>query len=99
MMTSVWWLGLLERAIKSFCQALIATLAAGQGGFDLITTSWRAALCVAACTALLSVLTTLAGIQVPVVNRPVIYTPNRPPIDDTEHLTQPMPQVHDEIPA
>lgn len=106
-MTNAWWLGLLERALKTLCQALIATLAAGQGGLNLLTVNWQSALGVAASAALLSVLTTLAGIQVPVVNRPVIYTParpgvaapNRPPVDDSDHLTQPIPQVHDDVPA
>lgn len=91
MMTSQWWLGLLERSAKTFMQGFIAALAVGPGGVNLLATNWQAALVVALTASLLSMLTTLAGIQVPVVNRPVIYTPR-----DPGPVTQPFPQVRND---
>ncbi len=48
-----------ERALKSFCQALAALLVAD--GTDLLNTAWADRLSVAAMTALLSVLTSVAS--------------------------------------
>lgn len=50
---------LAERAIKTFCQALAATLTAG--AVDLISVPWTGALSAAGLAALLSVLTSVAS--------------------------------------
>jgi hypothetical protein len=48
-----------ERAVKTFCQALIAAL--GAGATDLLSVGWRQALSVAGMAAVLSVLTSVAS--------------------------------------
>lgn len=58
MFTLVFWKYTAERAVKSFCQALAATLAAATG---IEALDWRMALSVAAMTALASVLTSVAS--------------------------------------
>lgn len=50
---------LAERAIKTFCQALAATLTAG--AVDVISVPWVGALSTAAMAALLSVLTSIGS--------------------------------------
>ena len=50
---------LLERAVKTFCQALVALL--GAGAVDLLSVPWPAALATAAGAALVSVLTSIAS--------------------------------------
>lgn len=50
---------LAERAVKTFCQALVAVL--GAGATDLLSVGWGQALSVAGMAALLSVLTSVAS--------------------------------------
>jgi hypothetical protein len=58
-MTAAFWKGLGERALKTFCQALIAAI--GTGAVGLLDVDWRSALSVSAMAALVSVLTSLAS--------------------------------------
>ena len=57
MNSKAFWLGLLERGVKTFAQALVAGLAVGTG---LLHMDWATALDVAAGATALSVLTSLA---------------------------------------
>lgn len=50
---------LAERAVKTFCQALVAVL--GAGATDLLSVGWGQALSVAGMAAVLSVLTSVAS--------------------------------------
>jgi hypothetical protein len=50
---------LLERAVKTFCQALLATL--GAGAVNILEVPWLSAVSVAAGAALISVLTSVAS--------------------------------------
>ncbi len=50
---------LLERAVKTFCQTLVATL--GAGAVNILEVPWLAAVSVAAGAALVSVLTSVAS--------------------------------------
>lgn len=54
------WLGVTERAVKTFAQALLAGLVVGQ---TLAATDWATLVSVAAVAALASVLTSLADPQ------------------------------------
>lgn len=58
MWTTAFWTGVLDRAVKSFAQALILLWGA-DAGFDLLTVDWRSALGIAAGAAALSFLTSL----------------------------------------
>lgn len=50
---------LVERAVKTFCQALVALL--GAGAVDLLSVPWLAAITTAGGAALVSVLTSIAS--------------------------------------
>jgi hypothetical protein len=58
MMTTAFWKAALERAIRTFAQALIATLTTG--ATDLLDVSWGGAFSAAGMAAVLSVLTSIA---------------------------------------
>lgn len=58
MWTALFWRGLAERAVKTFAQALVATLSVA--GLTLGTVQWGTALGTAGLAALLSVLTSFA---------------------------------------
>ena len=58
--TKNFWLGVTERAVKTFAQALLAGLVVGQ---TLAATDWATLVSVAAVAALASVLTSLADPQ------------------------------------
>lgn len=60
-MSKTFLLDLLERAAKTFAQALVAIL--GAGAADLISVPWLGALSAAGMAALLSVLTSVASSQ------------------------------------
>jgi len=62
MLTSSFWRAALERALKTFAQALAALLSAG--GFGLLQVDWANALSMAALAAVVSVLTSVASTQV-----------------------------------
>lgn len=61
-MTAAFWSALGERAAKTFAQALLAALTVTSQPLDLIHTSWPGVVSLAAGAALLSVLTSLAGL-------------------------------------
>jgi hypothetical protein len=59
MFTAYFWKSTLERAIKSFAQALLAVLGVGQ--VSVLDVSWLTALSTAAMAGLLSVLTSIGS--------------------------------------
>lgn len=59
MWTTAFWKGALERAIKTFAQAVAAFLAAGATG--VLDVNWQQAASVAGLAALLSLLTSVAS--------------------------------------
>ena len=72
MFTLIFWQATAERAVKSFAQALAATL--GAGGIAFQDVDWVLALSVAGMTALLSVLTSLSSIKVGDVGMPSLVS-------------------------
>lgn len=58
MFTTTFWLDTVERAVKTFAQALIATIAVGTPIFDL---AWGEGLGIAATATVVSVLTSIAS--------------------------------------
>lgn len=58
MYSKAFWLDVTERAIKTFAQSLIATLAVGTPIFDL---AWTEGLGIAATATVISVLTSIAS--------------------------------------
>ncbi len=55
------WIATSERAIKTFCQALVALFVAG---VTVLTIDWQQGLAVAATAAVVSVLTSIASYSV-----------------------------------
>lgn len=55
------WIATSERAIKTFCQALVALFVAG---VTVLTIDWQQALAVAVTAAVVSVLTSIASYSV-----------------------------------
>ncbi|MFB9903450.1 holin [Allokutzneria oryzae] len=68
MWTKLFWLGTLERAIKTFAQAAVAVLAANSVG--LLDAPWGAAASAAGMAAVLSVLTSIGSATVGEHNSP-----------------------------
>lgn len=65
---------LAERAVKTFAQALVATL--GAGAVDLLSVPWLGAISAAAVAALLSVLTSVASAGFGDSATPSVVTPD-----------------------
>ena len=59
MLTKQFWLDTLERAVKTFAQAALATL--GAGSVDILSTNWVGAVSVGGGAAVVSVLTSLGS--------------------------------------
>lgn len=59
MWTTIFWRDAIERAIKTFAQATLATL--GMGQIDVLNTNWVGAVSVGAGAAVVSVLTSLGS--------------------------------------
>ena len=59
MLTKAFWLAALERAVRTFAQALIAVFATTQTG--LLDVDWPGALSAAGMAAVLSILTSVAA--------------------------------------
>lgn len=72
------WTALGERAAKTFAQALLAALTVTSQPVDLIHTSWTGILSLSAGSALLSVLTSLAGLGTDTPGRHAIGSTNPP---------------------
>ncbi len=68
MLTRQFWLSAIERAVKSFAQALVALLSVG--GMGLFDASWSTLLSTAGMAALLSILTSLASERIGTPNDP-----------------------------
>ena len=62
MLTLTFWQCSLERAMKTFCQTLVAVLGAGSVG--LLNADWTTSLSTAGMAALLSVLTSVGSVPV-----------------------------------
>jgi hypothetical protein len=62
MFTSAFWAMTVERAVKSFAQSLAALL--GAKGLGLLDANWLPALSAAGMVAVLSVLTSVASLQI-----------------------------------
>lgn len=59
-MTKLFWLGALERALKTFAQTLVALLSGD--GLGLLTAPWGTAASIAGMAAVLSVLTSVGSV-------------------------------------
>ena len=59
MLTRAFWIATAERALRTFCQALVALLSANATG--LLDAQWQGSLSAAGLAALLSVLTSVAS--------------------------------------
>ena len=57
--TAAFWRGAFERALKTFCQSLLAVL--GVGGLGVLDVDWLGALSVAAVATLASLLTSIGN--------------------------------------
>lgn len=69
------WSGLIDRAVKTFAQSLLAAITVGVGVLEL---DWKGALGIAATAVLASVLTSLADpkeADKAIATAPVEYTP------------------------
>lgn len=62
MFTQTFWRSTIERAIRTFCQTLVAVAGAAQ--FDWMTADWQSLLVTSAVAAGLSVLTSIAGVNI-----------------------------------
>jgi hypothetical protein len=60
MLTAAFWTGAIDRAVKSFAQALILLWAADQG-FNVLAVDWGTALGLGGGAALLSLLTSIVS--------------------------------------
>lgn len=59
LVTRAFWAALIERAVKTFAQSLVAVGLAG--ATDVLSVDWRSALSVAALATVVSVLTSIAS--------------------------------------
>lgn len=59
-MSKQWWKAAAVRAVKTFAQTMVATI--GGGSVGLLEVGWLQALSVSALAALLSLLTSVAGL-------------------------------------
>ena len=73
MFTAHFWKSTLERAIKSFAQALLAVVGAGQVG--VLEVAWAPALSTAAMAGVLSVLTSVGSARVGAPDDPSLVKP------------------------
>lgn len=62
MFTQTFWKSAIERAIRTFCQTLVAVVGAAQ--FDWMSADWQSLLVTSGIAAGLSVLTSVAGVNV-----------------------------------
>jgi hypothetical protein len=61
MLTAAFWKAAAERAVKTFAQALLATLTLSSGPLDVLAINWVGVVSVAVGATVLSLLTSLAG--------------------------------------
>jgi len=62
MFTQTFWKSAIERAIRTFCQTLVAVVGASQ--FDWMSADWQSLLVTSGIAAGLSVLTSVAGVNI-----------------------------------
>jgi hypothetical protein len=102
MLTSTFWLAVLERALKSTAQALISTWAVSS--FDVLHVNWKAALGLALGAGVMSVLTSLAGLPAIPAPPPAVLAARAAQAVQPEPdapATQPIPDIgtgHHEAP-
>jgi uncharacterized membrane protein YdfJ with MMPL/SSD domain len=72
MFTAYFWKSTVERALKSFAQALLALVGAGQVG--VLDVAWPTALSTAAMAGLLSVLTSLGSAKIGAADDPSLVS-------------------------
>jgi hypothetical protein len=75
MFTMTFWQCTLERAMKTFCQTLVAVLGAGSVG--LLNAAWTTSLSTAGMAALLSVLTSAGSAPLGKPGSPSLVPPQR----------------------
>ncbi|MEV6610395.1 MULTISPECIES: holin [unclassified Kutzneria] len=75
MFTMTFWQCTLERAMKTFCQTLVAVLGAGSVG--LLNAAWTTSLSTAGMAALLSVLTSVGSAPLGKPGSPSLLPPQR----------------------
>ena len=95
MVTRQFWIQTLERAVKTFAQALAAVLVAGGAG--LLSADWRNALSVAGMAALVSVLTSVASVRIGPAGSPSVVGEGPPPAGPVA-APVPLPVPRDELP-
>lgn len=61
MLTAAFWKAAAERAVKTFAQALLATLTLSSAPLDVLAINWVGVVSVAVGATVLSLLTSLAG--------------------------------------
>jgi Putative lactococcus lactis phage r1t holin len=76
MFTTYFWKSALERALKSFAQALLAVV--GVGTVGILDVAWAPALSTAAMAGVLSVLTSIASAKVGTPDDPSLVKPAEP---------------------
>jgi hypothetical protein len=89
MFTTRFWQSTIERAVKSFAQALAALI--GAGGIGIVNAPWISLLSTAGMAALLSVLTSIASEHVGPPNDPSVVSPPQPPVASALPAPQPAP--------
>lgn len=76
MFSKSFWKGAVERAIRTFCQTLVAVVGAAQ--FDWMSADWQSLLVTSAVAAGLSVLTSIAAANVGDKGTPSVIENSQP---------------------
>jgi len=85
MWTARFWLSLLERALKTFAQSLIAIWPLGENAFGLLNVDWQSSLSVAGLAAVISALTSIASAGIGPDGSPSLV--GEPPVQPATVLT------------
>jgi hypothetical protein len=85
MWTTRFWLSLLERALKTFAQSLIAIWPLGENAFGLLNVNWQSSLSVAGLAAVISALTSIASAGIGPDGSPSLV--GEPPVQPATVLT------------
>ena len=85
MWTKRFWLSLVERALKTFAQTLIALWPLGENAFGLLDVDWKSSLSVAGLAAAVSALTSIASASIGPDGSPSLV--GEPPVQPATVLT------------
>ncbi len=85
MWTKSFWLSLLERALKTFAQTLIALWPLGENAFGLLDVDWQSSLSIAGLAAAVSALTSIASAGIGPDGSPSLV--GEPPVQPATVLT------------